>query len=69
MAGRALLLIGRFSSLRLFCRDYGIWMALLLGIALPILYAFGVLSIDKVNMIGRYLALALVALSLDLVWG
>ena len=58
-----------FSSLRLFCRDYGIWMALLLGIALPILYASGVLSIDKVNMIGRYLALALVAISLDLVWG
>ncbi len=54
---------------RLFCRDYGIWMALLLGIALPILYASGVLSIDKVNMIGRYLALALVAISLDLVWG
>jgi urea transport system permease protein len=57
------------TPLRLFSRDYAIWGALACGIAVPCLYLGGVISIDTVNMLGRYLALALVAISLDLVWG
>ncbi|MCH2125583.1 MAG: urea ABC transporter permease subunit UrtC [Pirellulaceae bacterium] len=56
-------------STRLLSRDYGIWIALACGIAIPLLYLGGFVSIDTVNMMGRYLALALVAISLDLVWG
>ena len=57
------------TSTRLLSRDYGIWIALACGIAIPLLYLGGFVSIDTVNMLGRYLALALVAISLDLVWG
>lgn len=57
------------TSARLLSRDYGIWIALACGIAIPLLYLGGFVSIDTVNMLGRYLALALVAISLDLVWG
>ncbi|MCH2116068.1 MAG: urea ABC transporter permease subunit UrtC [Pirellulales bacterium] len=57
------------TPLRLCSRDYAVWMALACGIAVPCLYLVGWISIDTVNMLGRYLALALVAISLDLVWG
>jgi urea transport system permease protein len=64
---------GRFPELqrqvRVRSRDYILWLALACGIATPCLYLLGVISIDTVNMLGRYLALALVAISLDLVWG
>ena len=39
----------------------------LLGI--PGLYLAGVIGIETVNMLGRYLCFALLALSLDLIWG
>lgn len=64
---------GRFLELqrqvRVRSRDYILWLALACGIVTPCLYLLGVISIDTVNMLGRYLALALVAISLDLVWG
>ena len=55
---------------RWFGRHYAGWTGLVLGACVvPILYLAGGISIETVNMLGRYLALALVALSLDLVWG
>ncbi len=57
------------TSVRLLTKDYVIWIVLACGIILPCLYLGGLISIDTVNMIGRYLALAMVAISLDLVWG
>ena len=57
------------TSIRLLTRDYGIGIALACGIMVPCLYLGGFISISTVNMLGRYLALAMVAISLDLVWG
>ena len=57
------------TSIRLFSRDYAVWLALASGIMIPCLYFAGFISIDTVNVMGRYLALAMVAISLDLVWG
>ena len=48
---------------------YAPGIALACGISIPCFYLAGWITIDTVNMLGRYLALALVALSLDLVWG
>ncbi len=39
------------------------------GVLIPVLSAFGVISVEMVNMFGRYLAFAIVALGLDLIWG
>ena len=50
-------------------RRYGIWAFLAFGVSIPLLYLSGSISIETVNMFGRYLALALVAISLDLIWG
>ncbi|MDF7807151.1 urea ABC transporter permease subunit UrtC [Pontiellaceae bacterium B12219] len=36
---------------------------------LPMLAYAGIISVETVNMIGRYMALAIVALGLDLIWG
>lgn len=58
-----------FTRLRWFSRTYAIWAALAFGVAIPFLYLAGLISIETVNMLGRYLALALVAISLDLIWG
>ena len=38
-------------------------------ICVPGLYFFGFISIETVNMLGRYLTFAIVAVGLDLVWG
>lgn len=48
---------------------YAPGIAVACGISIPCFYLAGWITIDTVNMLGRYLALALVALSLDLVWG
>jgi urea transport system permease protein len=51
----------------------GFWQAelwLFVGaVLLPALYLFGLVSIETVNMLGRYMAFAIVAVGLDLVWG
>src|SRR5437870_146312 len=39
------------------------------GIVLPLLSFTGLISVELVNMLGRYLAFAIVALGLDLIWG
>jgi len=39
------------------------------GVVLPLLSFTGLISVELVNMIGRYLAFAIVALGLDLIWG
>ena len=38
-------------------------------VGVPGLYLSGVIGIETVNMLGRYLCFALLALSLDLIWG
>jgi len=39
------------------------------GLVLPVLSFTGVVSVELVNMFGRYLAFAIVAVGLDLIWG
>lgn len=39
------------------------------GLVIPVLSLFGLVSVELVNMLGRYLAFAIVALGLDLIWG
>ena len=38
-------------------------------VGVPGLYLLGVIGVETVNMLGRYLCFALLALSLDLIWG
>ena len=45
-----------------------LWLALGLVI-IPLLYVTGVISIETVNKLGRYMTYALVAVGLDLIWG
>ena len=47
----------------------GIILALVLLIGLPLLNAFGFLSDYYLNLFGKYLALAILALGMDLIWG
>ncbi|MGE4550275.1 MAG: urea ABC transporter permease subunit UrtC, partial [Opitutales bacterium] len=44
-------------------------MAFVGGIIIPSLYAMGYISIETVNMLGRYMTYAIVAVGLDLLWG
>jgi urea transport system permease protein len=44
-------------------------LAVLALAGVPLLYRAGLISIETVNMLGRYTALAIVAVGLDLVWG
>jgi len=39
------------------------------GLLVPVLYKFGLYGIDDVNMWGRYMCFAMIAVGLDLVWG
>ena len=55
---------------RWYCRSYmGYTLSIIGLVVVPLLYLFGVIGIETVNMLGRYLALAMVAVSLDLLWG
>ena len=57
-------------GLRWFGRRYVSWMLLFAGlVAIPLLYYTGQISIETVNMLGRYMTFAIVAVGLDLVWG
>ena len=38
-------------------------------VGIPGLYFSGTISIDTVNMLARYLAFAIAAIGLDLIWG
>ena len=38
-------------------------------VVIPVLYLTGLISIETVNMLGRYTTFAIVAVGLDLVWG
>jgi urea transport system permease protein len=55
------------SNLRTYIAAIAIILFGLIGI--PTLYYAGVISIETVNMLGRYLAFAIVAVGLDLLWG
>ena len=47
----------------------GFVLAVLLLVALPLLNAFDLLSDYYLNLFGKYLALAILALGMDLIWG
>ena len=44
-------------------------LAAVLLIGLPLLNAFGILADYYLNLFGKYLALAILALGMDLIWG
>ena len=44
-------------------------LIVLYGLLVPVLYKFGLYGIDDVNMWGRYMCFAMIAVGLDLVWG
>ena len=53
-----------------FVSTWGIWAAFAaLAILVPVFYSLGWIGATSVNTLGRYAAVALVALGLDLVWG
>jgi urea transport system permease protein len=57
-------------GLRWYSRHCATWSILTVGlIVVPALYLTGMISIETVNMLGRYLCFAMLALSLDLLWG
>ena len=57
-------------GLQWFSRRCTSWTVLFAGfIVVPAIYLTGNMDIETVNMLGRYLAIAMVALGLDLVWG
>src|SRR5208282_18965 len=48
----------------------GTWLVFVLALfGVPALYLTGNLQIETVTMLGRFLAFAIVAISLDLLWG
>jgi urea transport system permease protein len=47
----------------------GLILGLILLVGLPLLNAFGFLSDYTLNLFGKYLALAILALGMDLIWG
>ncbi len=60
----------RIGKLRRSSQQYIFWVLLFVGlVVIPLLYYTGQISIEKVNMLGRYMTFAIVAVGLDLVWG
>src|SRR5438270_13146294 len=57
-------------ALHWYSRRCASWtMLFVAAVGVPTLYFADLLGIDEVNVLGQYLALAIVAVSLDLVWG
>ncbi|MBT5692749.1 MAG: urea ABC transporter permease subunit UrtC [Opitutae bacterium] len=57
-------------SVRRMARQHSISAMLVFGLVLiPVLYWIGAISIETVNMLGRYMCFAIVAVGLDLIWG
>ena len=55
---------------RWFSRHFAVWALLAIGlVVIPVLHLIGFVNIETVNMLGRYMAFAIVAVGLDLVWG
>lgn len=58
------------SQLSIFLRCYVPWALLFIGlVVIPVLYYVGLITVETVNMFGRYMAFAIVAVGLDLIWG
>ena len=57
-------------QLSIFLRRYVPWALLFVGlVVIPVLYYMGLITIGTINMLGRYMAFAIVAVGLDLIWG
>ena len=55
---------------RRMARQHSVSAMLVFGLVLiPFLYWIGAISIETVNMLGRYMCFAIVAIGLDLIWG
>ena len=55
---------------REWCARYAHWVVLgIAAVVIPALQVAGEISIEFVNMLGRYMAFAIMALALDLIWG
>ncbi len=55
---------------RIFVQRYVPWALLFVGLVMvPLSYYTGLITIGTVNMLGRYMAFAIVAVGLDLIWG
>ena len=54
-----------------FLQKYGLFASCIFVslVAIPAAYFMGMISIEQVNLYGRYMTFAIVALGLDLVWG
>ncbi|MDE0185565.1 MAG: urea ABC transporter permease subunit UrtC [Candidatus Poribacteria bacterium] len=54
----------------IFVQRYVPWALLFVGLVMiPLSYYTGLIAIGTVNMLGRYMAFAIVAVGLDLIWG
>ena len=54
----------------IFVQRYVPWALLFVGLVMiPLSYYTGLITIGTVNMLGRYMAFAIVAVGLDLIWG
>ncbi len=60
---------GTSGPARIINRGTAIVLLLLGFVLVPALYQYEAIGIETVNMLGRYLCFALLALSLDLIWG
>ena len=57
-------------SFRHMARQHSVSVMLVFGLVLiPVLYWVNAISIETVNMLGRYMCFAIVAIGLDLIWG
>ena len=57
-------------QLSIFLRRYVPWGLFFIGlVVIPALYYMGLITLGTVNMLGRYMAFAIMAVGLDLIWG
>lgn len=49
--------------------NLAVFIVIICGLILPLAAVYGVISVEIVNMFGRYLTFAIVAIGLNLVWG
>lgn len=58
------------AGLQWYSRYCASWTVFLFGlVVIPLLYYADVIGIDRISLLGQYLAFAIVAVSLDLLWG
>ena len=70
MSEHARSLIRPLEQSRELTRRYILYVLMAFGlVVIPVLYLAGIISIETVNRLGRYMTFAIMAIGLDLVWG